>query len=115
MVTERVLEWIGSVSSAEWRWYVKILSGNDTLLTRAHQAGPYIPKRVIFELFPSIESSVGVNPRRTVHAIIDSHGNETEATAIWLVPCLKSRTIIAPVILLQKVECQPLAGASKRP
>lgn len=82
-MNEGLLDWLNSVTAPGWRWYVKILSGNDTLLTKAHQAGPYVPKSIIFDLFPSIAHSSELNPRRSFHTIIDSHGVETDATAIW--------------------------------
>lgn len=81
--TEDVREWLVSLSGPEWRWVVKILSGNDTLATAAHQAGPYIPKGIVFELFPSIARSRTLNPRITFPAYIDSHGISNNPTVIW--------------------------------
>lgn len=75
--------WISDVSGPQWYWYAKILASNDTLLTRAHQAGPYIPKRVVLTLFPSVASSRDLNPRRSFDVSIDSHGVSTKGTAIW--------------------------------
>lgn len=75
--------WLASVSGPEWRWFLKILAGNDTLLNKSHQAGLYIPKPVIFDLFPTVASSPEVNPRQSFPVHIDSHGDHTVATAIW--------------------------------
>lgn len=76
-------EWLVTVSGNDWRLVAKILSGNDTLANAAHQAGPYIPKNIIFDLFPSIRRSSDTNPRKVFSAFIDSHGVGTEPTAIW--------------------------------
>jgi hypothetical protein len=76
-------EWISDVSGPQWYWYAKILAGNDTLLTGAHQAGPYVPRQVVFTLFPSIASSRDLNPRQSFDVSIDSHGVSTACTAIW--------------------------------
>lgn len=78
-----LLEWFSSVSGPDWRWYAKILAGNDTLLTKAHQAGLYVPKPVIFDLFPSVAKSSEVNPRQTFPVQIDSHGESANVSAIW--------------------------------
>jgi len=76
-------EWLVSVSGADWKMVAKLLSGNDTLANAAHQAGPYISKSIIFNLFPSILSAKVKNPRKAFSAIIDSHGVRTTPTAIW--------------------------------
>jgi len=54
-----VREWAQEVTGPDWKWVVKILSGNDTLATGAHQAGPYIPKEIIFDfsIYRTIEFS----------------------------------------------------------
>jgi hypothetical protein len=78
-----VHQWISEVSGPQWYWFAKVLSGNDTLLTGSHQAGPYIPKPVIFTLFPSVASSRELNPRRSFDVLIDSHGVSSTCTAIW--------------------------------
>jgi hypothetical protein len=80
---QNLQEWVQEVSSDEWHWYVKVLSGNDTLLNESHQAGPYIPKSVIFSLFPSLRSANTLNPRLQFEAFIDSHLTRSVVTAIW--------------------------------
>lgn len=80
---QNLQEWIQEVSGDEWHWYVKVLSGNDTLLNESHQAGPYIPKSVIFSLFPGLYSGVTLNPRVQFEALIDSHSTRSVVTAIW--------------------------------
>ncbi len=75
--------WMEKYSSRGWYWYVKRLSGNDTLLNRTHQAGPYIPKEVIDELVPSIRQSTSLNPRKWFRVSVDSHLLEENVSAIW--------------------------------
>jgi hypothetical protein len=75
--------WLASVSGPQWRWFLKILAGNDTLLNKSHQAGLYIPKPVIFDLFPAVAASAEANPRQSFPVYVDSHGDFTVATAIW--------------------------------
>jgi len=75
--------WLDGVDGPEWLWYVKILSGNDTLANRAHQAGPYVPKTIAFELFPSLLLETERNPRVFFPASIDSHGERRNVSLIW--------------------------------
>jgi hypothetical protein len=80
---QNLQEWIQEVSGDEWHWYIKVLSGNDTLLNDSHQAGPYIPKSVLFSLFPSLRSPSTLNPRVEFEAFIDSHSTRSVVKAIW--------------------------------
>lgn len=82
-MTDTVIDWMSGVSGEGWSWYLKYLSGNDTLLNGSHQAGPYMPKQVIFDLFPSLAVGSGTNPRTALPASVDSHGTTTELRAIW--------------------------------
>lgn len=75
--------WMEMVSDDGWQWYVKYLAGNDTLLNKTHQAGPYIPKAFAFEVFPSIAVADQANPRAWVTALIDSHDGESKPSMIW--------------------------------
>lgn len=76
-------DWIEEFARPDNLWYVKRLSGNDTLANRAHQAGPYIPKDVIFEALPSLRRMTGDNPRIDVEAFTDSHVDRRTVKAIW--------------------------------
>ena len=76
-------DWVSEFSRPENLWYVKRLSANDTLANRAHQAGPYIPKEVIFEVVPSLRCMAGDNPRVDIEAFIDSHPDRRTVKAIW--------------------------------
>jgi hypothetical protein len=82
-VSQGVHEWLDSVKGPQWSVFFKVLAGNDTLLTRSHQAGPYIPRAVLFRLFPTVAVSTALNPRATLPIRIDSHGVETTVSAIW--------------------------------
>ncbi|RUV57362.1 type II restriction endonuclease [Mesorhizobium sp. M1A.F.Ca.IN.022.02.1.1] len=64
-------------------WYVKRLSANDTLANRAHQAGPYVPKGFLFDIFPALRNPHVKNPRVQIEVFIDSHADHVTATAIW--------------------------------
>lgn len=78
-----VVDWLESVSGPGWVWYLKRLSANDTLENEAHQAGPYIPKHVIFRVFPRLERPDTVNPSTTFPVAVDSHDDERELRAVW--------------------------------
>ena len=77
-----VRRWMETVTGPGWFWYVKRLSGNDTLLNQAHQAGPYVPRNVVFALFPSLTKEKK-NPRAEFGASIDSHNTQAWPQAIW--------------------------------
>lgn len=55
-------EWLDRVTGPQWVWYVKRLSGNDTLANGAHQAGPHINKDFLFRIFPSLNTRATKNP-----------------------------------------------------
>lgn len=79
-----IADWLSEVSGDGWKWYIKYLSGNDTLANGTHQAGPYLPKSVVFSLFPSLPGSKDLNPRIEFPARIDSASDiERTVTAIW--------------------------------
>jgi hypothetical protein len=79
-----LMQWIDKHSSEGWYWYVKRLSGNDTLLNRTHQAGIYIPLSVVDVFAPSIRQPILKNPRKMFEISIDSHLLERiPARVIW--------------------------------
>jgi len=77
-----VREWMQDVSGPGWTWFVKRLSGNDTLANGSHQAGPYVPKPIALRLFPSLKRS-DYNPRVDFPALIASHGGKADPNIIW--------------------------------
>lgn len=66
-----------------WFWYVKRLSGNDTLANGSHQAGFYIPKPVFFRLFPSLEAHTQDNADKWFALTIDSHPDARDVRVVW--------------------------------
>lgn len=48
MSVGELVEWLDEYSGTGFVWYVKRLSGNDTLANQSHQAGPYIPRDFTF-------------------------------------------------------------------
>ena len=76
--------WVEDHLDGEWYCYIKRLSGNDTQLTGGHQAGPYIPKNIIFDLFPTLDGEKELNPRVEFNVVVDSHSTpEHHVQAIW--------------------------------
>lgn len=64
-------------------WYVKRLSGNDTLANGSHQAGFYLPKPVFFRLFPSLEKHTHENADARLDLTIESHPDHRNVRIIW--------------------------------
>jgi hypothetical protein len=82
-MTHDFASWLSDFSVSNWLWYAKRLSGNDTLANGTHQAGPYVPKSVLFQVFPSLHNPEKENPDFWFRISIDSHGDERQARAIW--------------------------------
>ena len=78
-----VRDWMNEFSAIDCIWYVKRLSGNDTLANGSHQAGPYIPRQVLFHVFPQINDPESKNPEIWFDCYIDSHSDYRRARAIW--------------------------------
>ena len=57
-------DWLNEYSGQRYTWYVKRLSGNDTLANKTHQAGPYIPKELLFDVIPGLGRIDVENPDR---------------------------------------------------
>ena len=76
-----VEQWIEEQSGEGRVWYAKRLSGNDTLANNAHQAGPYIPKDLLFRLFPSLNAPSAVNPDHWFDLYVDSHADHQRVRA----------------------------------
>ena len=75
--------WMDDHTGPRIVWYVKRLAANDTLATRAHQAGPYIGKDFFFRVFPSLNRPDIKNPDKKFELRIDSHRDVREARAVW--------------------------------
>jgi len=76
-------DWLNEFSGPDFLWYVKRLSANDTRATDAHQAGPYIPKQLLFRVFPDLHRPSEENPRVEFDLYVDSHADHRRAHAIW--------------------------------
>ena len=83
MALADLTEWMNENSRPHVVWYAKRLSGNDTLANGSHQAGPYIPKDFLFDVFPSLNRPDAENPDKTFEVRIDSHPDVREVRAIW--------------------------------
>lgn len=78
-----LIDWVTETAQSGCVWYVKRLSGNDTLANGAHQAGPYIPKQFLFSLFPALNRPDAQNPDVWFELCIDSHADSRRVRAIW--------------------------------
>jgi len=78
-----LMDWMDEQSKPGILWYVKRLSGNDTLANGSHQAGPYVPKEVLFEVFPSLNRQQVKNPDIFFELVIDSHPDVRDVRAVW--------------------------------
>ena len=77
-------DFLETVESQQCFLFAKRLAANDTLATKAHQAGPYIPKSIAFEIFPSLNNPSEINPRKEFQAEIVSHNEKPRiANVIW--------------------------------
>jgi hypothetical protein len=81
-------EWLAGIGSAEWVWFAKRLSANDTGLTGGHQVGFYLPGDVALTVAPELAEAV-LNPRRRLRFTLRSHGQPSEPNLIYY----NSRTI----------------------
>ena len=71
-----IQKFLDSVESQGAFLFAKRLAANDTLATKAHQAGPYIPKNAAFEIFLSLNKPSVRNPRVLFNAEIVSHNEK---------------------------------------
>ncbi len=66
----KLMEWLESVDREGFDWIAKRLSGNDTGLTAAHQAGLYLPKRFFERAVPDIVTPDRLNPKQTFDQLV---------------------------------------------
>lgn len=77
-MSDRFSGWFDDLLEQELPLYVKRLSANDVGETGAHQAGPYIPNRVLFSVFPTLQvASTSVREVFLVANVV-SHEEEVE-------------------------------------
>jgi len=78
-----ISDWIAEHSGPGYAWFVKRLSGNDTLANGSHQAGPYIPKQFLFDVFPGVNRTDVENPDLRFNVYVDSHADAREVRLIY--------------------------------
>src|ERR1700732_2886401 len=83
MAVADITDWRNEFGIPGHVWYAKRLSGNDTLANHAHQAGPYIPKEFLFEVFPALHRTDVKNPDLLFDLYIDSHADHRRVRAVW--------------------------------
>lgn len=76
-------DWMEEFGRPGFVWYAKRLSGNDTLANGSNQAGPYLQKEFLFELFPTINRQDTENPDCYFDLYIDSHSDARKVRAVW--------------------------------
>ena len=82
-MTDALTSWLATHLAPGASWFAKRLSGNDTLANRTHQAGPYIPKPVLFRFLPELDNPYAENPDRWFTLYLDSHDHRRNVRAIW--------------------------------
>ncbi|AOW25686.1 hypothetical protein BJP26_19315 (plasmid) [Sphingomonas melonis TY] len=78
-----LVDWMDEYGGPEFVWFLKRLSGNDTLENKAHQAGPYIPREVMFGFFPSLNRPTEKNPDLWFDLYVDSDPDHQRVRAVW--------------------------------
>lgn len=76
-------DWLDEFSGPEFVWYVKRLSGNDTLANGTHQYGPHLQKEFLFKLFPEIDRTDAKNPDTFFQLYVDSHPDCRNIRAVY--------------------------------
>lgn len=83
MALADVTDWMDQFGTPGHVWYAKRLSANDTLANQSHQAGPYIPKEFLFEVFPSLLRTTAENTDHRFDLYVDSHADHRVVRAVW--------------------------------
>lgn len=83
MALADVTDWLDEFGSPGHVWYAKRLSGNDTLANGSNQAGPYVPKEFLFQMFPDLNRPDAENPDVHFNLYIDSHSDHRLIRAVW--------------------------------
>lgn len=80
-----VERWLDDVAAPGSLWYLKRLSANDTQHSGSHQAGPYIPRHVMFRLFPVLDRPDEKNPDCEFDLTTESTSapHTVKARAVW--------------------------------
>lgn len=78
-----LVDWLDEYGGRGFTWYVKRLSGNDTLANASHQAGPYVPREFLFQIFPPLNQPDDKNPDVRFDLYVDSHPDHRQVRAVW--------------------------------
>lgn len=76
-------QWIEENSDSRAVWILKRLSANDTLASGGHQAGPYIPKKLSFEVFPELNKPEVENPDLRFSLILSPLDERRIIRVVW--------------------------------
>lgn len=76
-------DWMDEYGRPGYVWYAKRLSGNDTLANGSHQAGPYIPRELLFEIAPQTNTPDVHNPDVSLEIYVDSHADVRTIRGVW--------------------------------
>lgn len=76
-------DWIDDYARPDIVWYIKRLSGNDTLANGSHQAGPYIAREFLLQVFPTINRTDIKNPDVRFDLYIDSSADYRNVRAVY--------------------------------
>jgi len=72
------------IAANKMAWVAKRLTGNDTGLTKAHQAGVYLPKEFFGQFLPEIHTTKEYNPRVSIECYFPvSDSGRVELSAIY--------------------------------
>lgn len=82
-MTIELVDWLDEVSGPQWLWYVKRLTGNDTLANKTNQYGPHIDKQLLFRLFPQMATKRTKNPDVFFPLVIASHADARTVRAVY--------------------------------
>ena len=77
-----LIQWIADRTTEDVVFFVKRLSGNDTLANQSHQAGPYIPKRLLLQIVPALQEAVR-NPDIRVPVLILPENEEQIVRVVY--------------------------------
>jgi hypothetical protein len=77
-------DWMSDFTRPDVVWYVKRLAANDTLASKAHQAGPYIARDFLFKVFPSLDQPAPAdNLDAWFDLYVDSHADHRRVRVVW--------------------------------
>lgn len=83
MAADDLIDWMERFNSPTFLWFAKRLTANDTLASGSNQAGPYIPKKLMFRLFPQINVPGVKNPDCSLPVQIDPLQERRAIRAVW--------------------------------